>query len=87
MEKTQLNVAFSYHSILLGYLCLHAPVRERFMAIHSKRSFEPLLESIREFIVLHKRTLAAMDGEPATRPEANAVNRLQNLVDELGRAQ
>jgi hypothetical protein len=87
MEKTQLNVAFSYHSILLGYLCLHGPVRERFMSIHSKRSLEPLLESIREFIVLHRRTLAAMDGEPATRPEANAVNRLQSLVDELERLQ
>lgn len=57
------------------------------MSIHSKRSLEPLLESIREFIVLHQRTLAAMDGEPTAQPETNAVIRLQNLVDELERTQ
>jgi hypothetical protein len=78
MEKTQLNVAFGYLSILLGYLCLHQPIRERFISICSKGSLEPLLESLREFILFHKKVAAnAMDGG------GSAADRLQALVDQL----
>lgn len=73
MEKTQFNVAFGYLSILLGYLCLHQSVREEFMSIHSKRSLEPLLESMREFISYHR----------VAGPEANAADRLEGLVHQL----
>ncbi|KAH8908774.1 hypothetical protein BR93DRAFT_910572 [Coniochaeta sp. PMI_546] len=83
MEKTQLNVAFGYLAILLGHLCLHQPIRERFMSIYGKRNLEPLLESIRIFITLHRVTMAAMEGEPTSRPDANAADRLQSLVDQL----
>lgn len=83
MEKTQLNVAFGYLAILLGHLCLYQPIRERFMSIFAKRDLEPLLESIRLFITLHRVTLAAMEGETASRPDANAADRLQGLVDQL----
>jgi hypothetical protein len=83
MEKTRLNVAFGYLAILLGHLCLHQPIRERFMAIYAKRNLEPLLESIRIFIALHRVTVAAMEGEPSSRPDANAADRLQSLVDQL----
>ena len=74
MEKSQLNVAFGYLAILLGHLCLHEPIRERFMSIYSKRNLEPLLESIRIFIMLHRRTAG---------PDANAADRLESLVDQL----
>jgi hypothetical protein len=83
MEKTKLNVAFGYLSILLGHLCLHQPIRERFMSIHSKRNLDPLIESIRLFIILHRMAAAAEEGESFSKPEANAADRLQNLVDQL----
>lgn len=83
MEKTQLNVAFGYLSIVLGYLCLHQPVREKFTTIHSKKNLEPLLESIREFILFHKLAANAMEEELGPIPESNAADRLQGLVDQL----
>ncbi|KAB5563382.1 hypothetical protein GE09DRAFT_1112202 [Coniochaeta sp. 2T2.1] len=83
MEKTSLNVAFGYLAILLGHLCLHQPIRERFMSIYGKRNLEPLLESIRIFITLHRVTLAAMEDEPSQKGDSNAADRLQSLVDQL----
>jgi hypothetical protein len=83
MEKTSLNVAFGYLGILLGHLCLHQPIRERFMSIYSKRTLEPLLESIRIFITLHRVTLAAMEDGSGSKSDTNAADRLQSLVDQL----
>lgn len=83
MEKTQLNVAFGYLSTLLGYLCLYPPIRERFVSIYSKSSLEPLLDSLREFIIFHKLAAHGMDGDVSSNPQANAADRLQLLVDQL----
>ena len=83
MEKTSLNVAFGYLAILLGHLCLHQPIRERFMLIYGKRNLEPLLESIRIFITLHRVTLAAMEDDSSQKGDSNAADRLQSLVDQL----
>ncbi|RYP41142.1 hypothetical protein DL769_011641 [Monosporascus sp. CRB-8-3] len=54
VEKSHLNVVFGYLAVLLGHLCLYAPVRQRFRASHSAKSMGPLLESIREFVHHHK---------------------------------
>ncbi|KAK4679567.1 hypothetical protein QC764_0036090 [Podospora pseudoanserina] len=62
MEKTQLNVALGYLSILLGYLCLHEPIKERFVRVHPKKSLQPLLDSVNEFIALHIKA-AGVNGE------------------------
>lgn len=74
MEKSSINVAFGYLAILLGHLCLHEPIRERFMSIYAKRNLDPLLESMRIFIMLHRQTAAS---------DANAADRIQSLVDQL----
>ncbi|CAK7269500.1 hypothetical protein SEPCBS119000_003600 [Sporothrix epigloea] len=52
-EKSQLNVAFAYLSILLGYLCLYDPIRQAFGRLSPSRSTKPLLDSINQFIILH----------------------------------
>lgn len=55
MEKSQLNVVFGYLTILLGYLALYPPVRDKFRKSHPGKNMQPLLESIREFMLLHKK--------------------------------
>ncbi|OAA56991.1 Wings apart-like protein [Niveomyces insectorum RCEF 264] len=52
-ETSQLSVAFAYLSILLGYLCLHDPLDQAFCKLSPSRNLSPLLESIRQFIVVH----------------------------------
>ncbi|KAK3325636.1 wings apart-like protein regulation of heterochromatin-domain-containing protein [Apodospora peruviana] len=73
MEKTQLNVALGYLSVLLGYLCLSYTIRRQFVAAQPKKNSQPLLDSINEFIELHHK----VDAEFA------ALVRLKNLVDQL----
>jgi len=83
VEKSQLNVAFGYLSVLLGYLCLYEPIRERFAGLHPG-GLAPLRDSIREFIAYHK---AADYAAEETRTEASSfIGRLQILVDQLRRA-
>jgi hypothetical protein len=78
VEKTQLNVAFGYLAVLLGYLCLSEPVRKRFSHKNHSKGLGCLLDSIREFIALH-RTIDDKSG-------ANSLTgKLQNLVDSLVR--
>ncbi|KAK3359264.1 wings apart-like protein regulation of heterochromatin-domain-containing protein [Lasiosphaeria hispida] len=85
MEKTQLNVALGYLSILLGYLCLCESIRERFILVHPKKSIQPLLDSINEFIAFHHKVAEAQGGEGGAKQETNltALVRLQGLVSQL----
>ena len=84
MEKTQLNVALGYLSILLGYLCLSDSIRRRFILVHPKRSMQPLLDSINEFIAFHRKVEEAQGIEGAKQgSESAALARLQNLADQL----
>ncbi|KAI0446612.1 wings apart-like protein regulation of heterochromatin-domain-containing protein [Xylaria telfairii] len=82
MEKTHLNVAFGYLSVLLGYLSLHGPVRHKLIHSHSAKSIGPLVGSIREFIAHYEQVENAMsddgDGHHGTYAE-----RLQELVQQL----
>ncbi|KAK0664001.1 wings apart-like protein regulation of heterochromatin-domain-containing protein, partial [Cercophora samala] len=78
MEKTQLNVALGYLSILLGYLCLHEPIKERFVRVHPRRSLQPLLDSVNEFIALHIKAAGA-DGDG----QSGSIERLKGLADQL----
>ncbi|KAK4229867.1 wings apart-like protein 1 [Podospora fimiseda] len=82
MEKTQLNVALGYLAVLLGYLCLNDSIRDRFIAVHPKKSLRPLLDSINEFIILHHKAAEAQ-GEDGSKGESAAVARLESLANQL----
>lgn len=81
MEKTQLNVALGYLSILLGYLCLLDPIRERFLLVHPKKTTQPLLDSINEFIAFHHKI--ARDAGARADSDFGAMARLQGLTEQL----
>ncbi|KAK3378179.1 wings apart-like protein regulation of heterochromatin-domain-containing protein [Podospora didyma] len=84
MEKTQLNVALGYLSIFLGYLCLCESIRDRFALVHPKKSLQPLLDSINEFIAFHHQVAeTGSDGESKQDADFGALVRLQSLVDQL----
>lgn len=80
MEKTQLNVALGYLSILLGYLCLHEPIKESFVRVHPKKSLQPLLDSVNEFIALHIKA-AGVNGEGGE--GGGSIERLKGLSEQL----
>ncbi|KAK4453608.1 wings apart-like protein 1 [Podospora aff. communis PSN243] len=77
IEKSQLNVALGYLSILLGYLCTYDPIRERFLLVHPKKTLQPLLDSINEFIVVNHKAAEAQQSQ------FGATARLQNLLAQL----
>jgi hypothetical protein len=81
MEKTQLNVALGYLSILLGYLCLSDSIRDRFVVVHPKKNLLPLLDSINEFIAFHRKVAEAQEGKQSS--ESGSLGRLQALADQL----
>ncbi len=85
MEKTQLNVAFAYLSILIGCLCIHGSVRQKFISLDARHSLSPLVNSIKQFIVFQKMAAKAMEGEGQSRQESGATERLQQLVGQLER--
>jgi hypothetical protein len=82
MEKTQLNVALGYLSVLLGYLSLTASIRERFVSVHPKKNMQPLLDSINEFITFHRKVAEAQGNEGA-KQESGSLTRLQDLANQL----
>ena len=86
MDKSQINVALGYLSVLLGYLCLgFGPIRQKFGSMHSEGTIEPLLSSIREFRDVHKAAEYGnemdVDGD-----SSNFAVQLQTLVDNLERS-
>lgn len=84
MEKTHLNVAFGYLSILLGYLALHKPVRQKLKSSHSAKSIGPLIGSIREFIAHYEQVENAIsESQDGDRPHGSYVEGLQELVQQL----
>ncbi|KAF2969841.1 hypothetical protein GQX73_g3743 [Xylaria multiplex] len=82
MEKTHLNVAFGYLSVLLGYLALHRPVRQKLVSSHSAKSIGPLIGSIREFIAHYEQVENAMSDNDDNN-HGSYVERLQELVQQL----
>ncbi|KAL2133549.1 hypothetical protein VTI74DRAFT_2161 [Chaetomium olivicolor] len=82
MEKTQLNVALGYLSILLGYLCLSDPIRDRFVTVHPKKSIQPLLDSVNDFIAVNRKA-AEGQGDEGAKQSSGSLARLQNLADQL----
>ncbi|KAH7033015.1 wings apart-like protein regulation of heterochromatin-domain-containing protein [Microdochium trichocladiopsis] len=72
VEKSHLNVVFGYLTILLGYLALYQPVREKFRRSHPGKNMEPLLESIREFMFYHKKMESLAGGEDEDEAPKNA---------------
>ncbi|KAI0194049.1 hypothetical protein EV127DRAFT_233992 [Xylaria flabelliformis] len=84
MEKTHLNVAFGYLSVLLGYLSLHGPVRHKLIHSHSAKSIGPLVGSIREFIAHYEQVENAMsESDDSDRHGGTYAERLQELVQQL----
>ncbi|CAK7222405.1 hypothetical protein SBRCBS47491_004855 [Sporothrix bragantina] len=81
-EKSQLNVAFAYLSILLGYLCLHDPIYQAFRRLSPSGSLKPLLESIRQFIILHDQIGKAENSEHGAEA-SHFTARLRALAQEL----
>ncbi|KAI1468494.1 wings apart-like protein regulation of heterochromatin-domain-containing protein [Daldinia caldariorum] len=84
METSHLNVAFGYLSVLLGYLALHPPVRQKIRSSHSAKSITPLLDSLREFIT-HYKKVEQSGGEEDDGPQDHSsyMERLQDLVRQL----
>jgi hypothetical protein len=76
VEKTQLNVAFGYLAVLLGYLALSSSVRQLISSKSSGQGLRNLIGSIQEFIA-HHRTLDQ---------RAEVTLRLQDLVNGLERS-
>ncbi|KAI2473772.1 hypothetical protein F4781DRAFT_2462 [Annulohypoxylon bovei var. microspora] len=84
METSHLNVAFGYLTVLLGYLALYAPVRQKIRSGHSAKSIEPLLDSLREFLTHHRKVEQSVDeGEGSSRGHSSYTERLQDLVHQL----
>jgi hypothetical protein len=83
MEKSHLNVALGYLSVALGYFCLNREIRTRFESLHSRRTLEPLLNAIREFIVLHQLAANSIEGQEGARQDSGATERLERLVQQL----
>ncbi|KAL7625463.1 hypothetical protein AAE478_004683 [Parahypoxylon ruwenzoriense] len=84
METSHLNVAFGYLSVLLGYLALYPPVRQKIRSSHSAKSIGPLLDSIREFIIHHRKVEQSADeSEDGSRSHSSYTERLQDLVHQL----
>lgn len=85
VEKSQLNVAFGYLSLLLGYMSLYEPVRQRFSSMHKAGNLVPLLDSIREFIAYHRMTddAIAQTGEGQAPLYSSFTTKLQGLVERL----
>lgn len=86
VEKSQLNVAFGYLSVLLGYMSLYEPVRQRFGSMHKAGNMTPLLAAIREFIVYHRAADNAISqaGEEAPSSSYSSfTTKLQGLVERL----
>lgn len=85
MEKSQLNVAFGYLSLLLGYMSLYEPVRQRFSSMHKAGNLAPLLNSIREFIIYHRAAdnSIAQDGGEQPSQYSSFTTKLQGLVERL----
>ncbi|KAI0434637.1 wings apart-like protein regulation of heterochromatin-domain-containing protein [Xylaria sp. FL1042] len=84
MEKSHLNVAFGYLSILLGYLALHRPVRQKLVSSHSSKSIGPLIGSIREFIAHYEKVENDMsESDDGGRHHGSFAEGLQELVQRL----
>ncbi|KAI0977320.1 wings apart-like protein regulation of heterochromatin-domain-containing protein [Xylaria arbuscula] len=84
MEKTHLNVAFGYLSVLLGYLTLHRPARQKLVSSHSAKSIGPLIGSIREFIAHYEQVENAMsESDNDDHHQGGYTGRLQELVQQL----
>lgn len=85
VEKSQLNVAFGYLSVLLGYMSLYEPVRKRFSSMHKAGNLAPLLVSIREFIAYHRMTddAIAQAGDGQAPLYSSFTTKLQGLVERL----
>lgn len=84
-EKTHINVAFGYLSVLLGYLCHYDPIRRMFETLNAGGGLEPLLNSIREFAVLHEKSEAAAATESAGAEDdhGSSSRRLRALAERL----
>lgn len=76
MEKTQLNVAVGYLAIVLGFLSLAMPVRQRLLAMNRMDGLRRLGDSIAEFIAFYETVDSRTDA-------GEHIARLQGLVKAL----
>ncbi|KAI1106104.1 hypothetical protein F4804DRAFT_302309 [Jackrogersella minutella] len=84
METSHLNVAFGYLTVLLGYLALYAPVRQKIRSSHSAKSIKPLLDSLREFLTHHRKVEQSVEEhDGGSRGHSSYTERLQDLVHQL----
>ncbi|KAI1331926.1 wings apart-like protein regulation of heterochromatin-domain-containing protein [Xylariaceae sp. FL0255] len=84
MEKTHLNVALGYLSVLLGYMALHKPARLKVKSIHPAKSIQPLIDSIREFNAHYEQVENAIaEANPEGGNHGGYTEKLQDLVQRL----
>ncbi|KAI1437255.1 wings apart-like protein regulation of heterochromatin-domain-containing protein [Xylaria sp. CBS 124048] len=83
MEKSHLNVAFGYLAVLLGYLALYKPVRQKLVRTHSTRSIRPLIGTIREFIAHYEQVENAISETDDDRHHGGYTERLRELTRQL----
>ncbi|SPN98864.1 uncharacterized protein DNG_01904 [Cephalotrichum gorgonifer] len=76
VEKTQLNVAVGYLAIVLGYLSLSTPVRQRLEAMNRMDGLDRIADSISEFLAFYESVDNRKDA-------GEHVGRLMGLVETL----
>lgn len=81
LEKSHLNVTFGYLSVLLGYLALHPPIRQKLSSSHPSRSIGPLIGSVREFIAHYEKV--ENESDDGDHPRSEYTEGLHQLVQQL----
>ena len=77
------NVAFAYLAVLLGFFALLPSTLQRIQDRQPRKTIRPLVASIEEFIVYHRKVDMIVADEDGYNPQAGLTERLENLVSKL----
>ena len=81
-----INVAFGYLSVLLGYLSLNAVIKDRVCLQLRGGTLRKVLDSIEEFLHYHKEVAEeTVQADQDIEPKINFVIRVEKMVDCLKR--
>ncbi len=83
-EETNLNVAFGYLSVLLGFFCLNRKVRAWVSSQLQEGSLKPLVGALEEFLQYYRKAGQGLSqGDVEGDSLGGYVGRLQGLVEDL----
>lgn len=84
MQGVSKNVAFAYLAVLLGSFCLLPSMLQRIADSQSRKTIQPIVASIEEFVVHHRKVdMLIAAAEDGYNPQAGLTERLENLVIKL----